>query len=408
MGPSSGESISTTTSTTTATEISTAATSVFSLPSIFTVQKLFVSPNMPMEENIQAIWIRQIRSRLSAELLHSISKGTCVQEFMMVGKRPDTLKPTLLITCGDAATKKKVEKTFKSQGWLRELLKVNRIMFIALVAKTPLSAGPASIDSSEMKLSESYAVQHLPSGVTTSCGLGLQISSADNSVQQHCTLGGLLLINGEIMGLTAGHPFPKFKHDLIQQEFLEAAQVKDDSSDEECSTTSSEPFIFNDNDNVDASDDFAAFTVSLHENADIPLASIDGPLHRQHIALGSFLPSIKENLSVDVILPISTPKNIMSVESPHNFHDWALLQTLPLSVKSQPNKIAHINPRHDILIEGTADSSACGEVTIAIAGIGPRLGYLHSSSATMKVNESVLDVRLLTLERVLRKFHSPP
>ena len=77
---------------------------------------------------------------------------------MMVRKRPDNLKPKLVITCGDAATKKRVEKTFKRQGWLQKMLKVNHIMFIALVAKTPLSAGLASTDGNTVKLSESYAV----------------------------------------------------------------------------------------------------------------------------------------------------------------------------------------------------------------------------------------------------------
>lgn len=211
--PKPARSFSTIITTATATEPasgnSTAATPVLLLPHIFTIQKLHVSPSMPMDEKIQAVWTRQIRSRLSAVLLHSIPTGTCVQEFMMAGKRPGILKPTLVVTCGDAATKKRVEKAFKCQGWLQGLLKANHIMFVALVAKTPLSAGPVSNDGSTVKLGGSYAVQLLPSGVTTSCGLGLLISGADSRLRQYCTLGGLLVVNDEILGLTAGHPFPK-------------------------------------------------------------------------------------------------------------------------------------------------------------------------------------------------------
>ena len=412
--PEPAKSFSTITSATTATEpaseTSTAATSVLSLPRVFTVQKFHISPSMPIDEKIQAVWARQIRSRLSAVLFYNIPIGTCVQEFMMVGKRPDTLKPTLVITCGDVATKKRVEKTFKSQGWLQELLKANHIMFIALAAKTPLSAGPTSNDGNTVDLSQSYTVQLLPSGVTTSCGQGLLISGADIRLRQHCTLGGLLVVNGEILGLTAGHPFAKFEHHVIRREHLEAVQVVEDPSDEESSSVSSEPFVFNDDDDGDANDSTASTvsTVSCHENVDVPSTSIDGPPHKQHEISKPFSPSTKRYLPQATILPVSSPRYVSSVEDPLNNYDWALLERLPPHVISRLNKIAHVDLRHDILIEGTVSGPVCGEVTITVAGLGPQLGYLHSSPATMKVDESVLEVQLITLERVLRMFHFPP
>lgn len=189
---------------------------------------------------------------------------------------------------------------------------------------------------------------------------------------------------------------------------METAQVVEDPSDEESSTTSSEPFVFDDDDDGDANDNSTATTASLHGNADVPLTSIDGPPHRQHEFSRPFSPLMEWYLPQAAILPVSTPRHVSSVENPHNDYDWALLETLPPVMTSRPNKIAHIDLRHDILIDGTISGPACGEVTITIAGIGPQLGYLHSSPATMKVDESVLDVQLITTERVLRKFHSPP
>lgn len=410
--PEPAESFSTVTSATTATEpaseISTAATSVLSLPPIFRVQKLYVSPSTPMDEKIKDVWTRQIKSRLSAALLYSIPTGTCVQEVMMVGKRPDALKPTLVITCGDAVTKKRVEKTFKSQGWLQELLEAKNIMFVTLVAKTLLSAGPASNDGSTERLSESYAIQCLPPGVSTSCGLGLLINSVDSRLPQHCTLGGLLVVNGEILGMTAGHPFLKIRDNVIKREPLEMAQAVEDSSDEESGTTSSEPFVFNDDDDGDANDDLTASTVSLGENADVASTPVDGPPHGQYKASRPLSPSMKWYLPQAALLPVSTPREVSSIEDPLNDHDWALLEMLPPAVISRPNKISHIDLHHDILIERTVSGPACGEVTITIADIGLQSGYLHSSPATMKVGESVLDVQLITLESTLRKFHFPP
>ena len=403
-GNSSDITIITPPPTQSASETSTAATSVLSLPRVFTIQKLYVSPSMPINEKIQAVWTQQIRSRLGAVLFHSIHSGTCVQEFMMVGKGPNTLKPTILITCGDAATKDKVEKTIKSQAWLHELLKANHMGLVALVAKTPLSSGLASSNGSIVKLSESYAVQLLPSEAATSCGLGLLIGGVDNRLRQHCTLGGLLLINGEVLGLTAGHPFREIERNSMRSELLEASQVGEDLSDEESGTISSEPFIFNDDDG-DVIDNLSASTMSLHENSGVHSSSIDEPPHTQQEASRPFLSSMKWYMPQAAVLPASTSIPVSSVEDPLYNHDWALLETLPPSVTSRPNKVAHNDLGHDILIDRTVSGPACGEVTISIAGIGPQAGYLHFSPATMKIDKSVLDVQLITLEQVLRKFY---
>lgn len=361
-----------------------------------------------MDGETQAVWTRQIKSRLSAVLLYSIPTGTCVQEFMMVGKRPDTLKPTLVITCGDAVTKRRVEKTFKSQGWLQELLKVNHIMFVTLVAKTPLSAGPASNDGSTVRLSESYAVQILPPGITTSCGLGLLISGADSRLRQRCTLGGIIVVNGELLGLTAGHPFPKIRDDVIGRQGFEAAEVAEDSSDEGNSLTLHEPFVFNDSDDDEANEHPTPSTLSAGEDFDGPSSSVNGSPHRQYGTSRQFSQSVEWYLPQAAILPVSSPRHVSFVEDTLNDHDWALLEMLPPAVTSKPNKTTHNDLHHDMPIEETFSGPACGEVTITIADIGPRFGYLHCSPATMKINQTVLEVQLITLECVLRKFYFSP
>jgi hypothetical protein len=133
--------------------MSTAATSVSSLPPSFLVQSFHISPSTPVNDEIQSIWTQQIKSRLRAVLLHEIPTGTCVQEFMMAGKRPDALKPAVVVSCGDVVTKKKVENTFKGQVWLQELLKKNGIMFIVVIAKTRLSMGQ-TLDPSRTRSQE--------------------------------------------------------------------------------------------------------------------------------------------------------------------------------------------------------------------------------------------------------------
>ena len=254
--------------------ISNAAASVLPLSKPFIIQKFHVSPRMPIDEKIQAVWNQQIFDRLSGVLQCEIPTGLCLQEFMMVGERPDTLRPTVIISCGDTTIKKNVEKIFKRQQWLHELLKANRIIFVALVAKTHLSAGPAFDDKSMLALSESYAVQVEQSELTTSCGLKLSIRGADKRVQQHCTLGGLLIVDGRLLGLTAGHPFRKIDQHFVEQDLSEAGQVADSPDDERSSTTSNEPFVFNGDGDDGSNDDKHASALSLPENKeDSPIGS---------------------------------------------------------------------------------------------------------------------------------------
>jgi hypothetical protein len=401
------ESLSTVTTTTTATEpppeISTATTSVLSLPRVFVLQKLYVSPSMPIDEKITLVWTQQIRSRLSAVLFHSIPAGTCVQEFMMVGKKAHVLKPTLVITCGDTETKKRVEKSFKSQGWLQDLLKANDIMFVALEAKTTLSAGPALNSTDTVRLSECYSVQLQHGSATTSCGLPLLVSASDTRPQRHCTLGGLLMVNDVIFGLTAGHPFKAhFKHRSAQHEY-DIVQAFRLFENEESSEASSEPFIFNDDDD-ECGDLSSTSELSFHNRADLSLTSIEDPTHSQHNISKAFSPSVKWSQLYNAVIPLSIPKNALSFEEPLGDCDWALLEILPHSVITMPNKIAYIDSRRDILVERAVSGLTHGEVTILAAAIGVQLGCLHSSPVTMKVNESILNVQLITLEHILRKL----
>ena len=391
--------IATATSTTEALADSyTPATSVSSLPQIFTIQKYYVSPAMAIDEKIQNIWAREIKPRLSAILLHDIPAGTCVQEFMMAGKRIEALKPTLTITCGDSVTRKRVEKTFKSQRWLQELLKTNGITFIALVAKTPLSAGPAKHLLGSLIIDRDTAACPLPFEARTSCGHGL-IANIDT--QQYCTLGGLLMVNGEILGLTARHPFESHEADQGsgQPEPLDMARDTNHISDDNISETSNELFVFN-GDDSDTCSASSVSSVSLPEDVVPDSTSSNRTSYAQ----------TRNELTLsyaDRYFPIMRLPAPMGTSSYHEYresYDWVLLEALPLPIITRPNKIAHIDPRHDVLVEEVVTGPAFGDVTIIIASIGPQLGCLHSSPATMKVEKTVLNVQLITLERALRKF----
>jgi hypothetical protein len=636
---------------------STAATSVSSLPPSFLVQGFHISPSMPVNDEMQSIWTQQIKSHLRAVLLHEIPTGTCVQEFMMAGKRPDALKPAVVVSCGDVVTKKRVENTFKGQVWLQELLKKNGIMFIVVIAKTRLSmgqtldplrtrsqkvtddgdnlergisaslvsledeeeddapfsirspnlgerpesksvsapnasdirrspdirasygtvstnsqwplntptavapsssatsaspppqntiinqplnrswiAGPiigsilgmatvatviyftrwklrrdaqamsvdvkkskdledndsgdstpstrgksqlhsenvparelgtnevyelAAVDpvgselttprgrvaedwplpifplssifvmtetqderagnnndagnrrkiaqtlnaignyssASTLKVQEACSVLH-PGGLTsTACGLHLLLNTSDPQKQRHCTLGGLIVVNGAIFGLTAGHPFKdrfanSSKHDRKDATVPESNFGEQDDD---------EPFVFNDGD-ASSLESLSGPTAASSDNHSYSSSrSVDHSDGEYSIPAN---PPTRNSPPYSVTIPISVPKTSLTSENTPEYLDWGLLETLPLSVSQLPNKITRIDPRYDTFVEGIISTPLQGEVAILISGNGAKVGCLHSSPVTMKVNESVLEVRLITLEQVLRE--SPP
>lgn len=398
--------LSTDTNPTPATEPSpatvTGAGSISQSPEVFVVQKFYFSPDMTIDEKILEVWTRQIKSRLSGVLRRNIPSGTCVQEFMMVGKRPNALKPTVVITCGDPMTKKRVEKIFKSQVWLQELMKANQMVFIALVAKTSLSAGPVSDNDCIETLRGSYAVQLPQPGVPTSCGLELSANGMD--IRQRCTLGGLLVVNGRVLGLTAGHPFSQVEDNFLQRKPLQAAEYINEFNDEDSSSVSSEPFVFTSDSDDDENDDLVSTTAPSFEHVDTLPSLVDRPAYDRHEVTRASS-SIYWSAPQIAIIRLPTQTNGSSIDNFPDSFDWALLESLPSAVIMQHNAIFDAGKNECIPIKGILSSRACGKVVVAAAGVESHQGYLHDSPAAIQVNGSVLEVQLVVMNIILRKYH---
>ena len=390
------------------TEANTAATSLEFLPTTFVFQGYHVSPSMAVNENIQALWSEKIKSRLSGVLRYNVPKGICVQEVMMAGKRPEALKPTLIVSCGDTATKRCVGKTFKTQGWLQALLKANHITFIALVADTRLSTGPVGDVTDTTRLTDCCAVQVPPSVVTTSCGLAVRTNvDADANIQQSCVLGGLLLVNGEIMGLTAGHSFTKVEDYPTGRGIEEFSAIDGETSDDDSSRRSSEPFIFNGDDDPDTNDCSIESSASLQEQ----MSNDSSPRHTKQAERFDHpdLDSAEWYQLPGAILPVPTQSHTLPGKmDPSDYgwahDDWALLEALPSALTSQPNKVPCLGFCDDIQIEGTITGPVGGDVRIITATGRSQSGNLHSSPAIINVDGAAFEVQLITLDHALREY----
>ena len=322
----------------------------------------------------------------------------------MAGKRPGVLKPALIVTCGDNITRKRVEKIFKGQDWLQELLKANGITFIALVAKTSLSSGPTAASAALLSIENAYMIQRLSAQAETSCGQGILVRTSSRD-QQVCTLGGLILVNGKIMGMTAGHPFETHEtdHTSTQPELFDSFQCGEDLEDDESSENSGEPFVFND-DEEGSDSGTSGSSVSLQNDTGAEFCRDHSPIPSlvERPSMPLFLTEWYMPRTANVILP--TPPLLSSTEEAQFSFDWALLDPFPANQSTKLNKVAYVDPVHNVLVKNMISGSAQGDVTVLLGTVGPQMGNLQPCPVTLQINRRVYNVQLITLERILRKL----
>lgn len=372
-------------------------------PRVFVIQGFHVSPSMPIDSKVQEIWTLQIRERLSNLLLQGIPTGTCVQEFMMAGKRPNCLRPTVVLTCGDARTKRGVKHLAKRQSWLQCILKEKGIDLVALVARVALSTSPVLTSDATASWEENSRSQILEGTAATSCGLCVRITFEDHS-QRFCMLGGLLIVNDEIFGLTAAHPFIRGQEhqpssDLSQGSGRSITDSEDENEGD--SVTSSQPYLTN---FEESNDDQASSSASLPLFSNVPDA-IQSLTHEP-----SYEPRHATSAASESRGTWSKPLNVIyslsSSPKESSLHGWdgALLGDLPRSVATLPNKMGFSNDIPDSFVESIMLELHRPEVYVMISNTDALPGHCHSVSADIIFHGSISSVRLITLEHTVRKF----
>lgn len=162
-------------------------------------KNLYISPNMRTDYSAQELWTEHIKDRLNTELWHALRKERCLQEFMMVGSRPDSLRASVVITCCGNAAAKRVRKVVKDLKWLRDF----DVPCAVVVDTIHLYSQQLQQDRHLTPIIEAQ----LPPNPTTLCGERIRKRSPSDSQGPFCTLGGLILVEGFAFGITAEHAF---------------------------------------------------------------------------------------------------------------------------------------------------------------------------------------------------------
>jgi hypothetical protein len=358
---------------------------------IIKLQKnLYISPSMKTDSKSQELWTRHIKDRLNAELWHALRTERCVQEFMMIGSRPDCLKASVVITCcGESATKR-VRKVVKRLKWLRDF-------------DVPCAVVVEMVDlysHHQRTTGHTPGIEaQLPPDPTTLCGV--HIRNYFCGPGPVCTLGGLILVEGYPFGLTVEHAFQADLENSDPQNANEdqLSSGADDICDDDEPAES--PFVSfgNESDSPTSQNSLQ----SLLECPQLPNFGVTGPGHDGQAAhpdetglkdmvysrIGNALPSIGRNALVV-----------------HPSSDWALIEIDDPSYFFL-NEIKLPGRDASIIIEDVVsdDFQTEGQVHLILARGGVRAGWLMSSPALLKAGNSVMDTRLIIMDR---KLGEPP
>jgi hypothetical protein len=360
--------------------------------SVFKLQKdLYVSPNMKTDSKSQEIWAQHIKERLNAELWHALRTERCLQEFLMIGSRPDCLRASVVITCCGEPAAKKVRKVVKRLKWLRDL----DVPCAVVVDKIHLYSQGRQLQTGELT---ARIEAEVPPHPKTLCGVHIRPCSWQNNRRPLCTLGGLILLGGVPFGLTAGHAFiPGF----------EISEFQSPNKDDICSSldapyddreSSQSPFVsFDDDGDSDTFHDSAHSLpepTQLSDPATPVLESVDQTAGSNQTSdlqdmvfrrIGDAMPWTRRP---GLALQARTDWTLIRVDDPSCF----LLNQMKLQGQDASTVV------EDFVLE---DFENEGPVIVLLARDRTRKGWLLPSPALLKVGNLVMDTRLIVLEENL-------
>lgn len=393
----------------------------------------------------------------------------------MAGRRADHLKPTIVITCGDIKTRKRVQKVFKRQEWLQKLLKVNRMLFVAAVDPTHLSSlttgakvgigvgisvgilnllcalvlcvwrlrvlhrkhqtrhlptrsilpQPLSLPPSPTGSIKEMPMYPTPSTITymqepvtrlaskevathevmkctldsnqslgTLCGRQLTISESVNGGIIQCTLGGVIVVDGDLYGMTVGHAFP-LDHAYPATDWTsvitsDTSQHELDASDYTIDTE--EAFWFG----LESGNDLSQQVISN------PACNNNTPMQHAEEAVIDSTDETRPGATSGLDQQFSRLHDVLNVfNKAVDQSDWALLH-LPRTSSTITNSKDLRNDLFNTVVVGTTDDFVQGDVSVLFRDRSFS-GVLRKSMSTIFCEGRAYDVRLVVLNDMLRK-----
>ena len=167
----------------------------------------FVDLAQPLSPELERAWDNKIHPWLDTNLLHSMEDLDCISvELVMAGIKHDGLiSPTILVMCRDLAQKESIEEMLKRCTFIPKNVQRRILIFDILqcTSKTFI-ASPLS----ERFLGRQIAIQtgYAHDEIFLYANVATVLPAASDRLFVLCTIGGVLLVNGKLYGLTTAHP----------------------------------------------------------------------------------------------------------------------------------------------------------------------------------------------------------
>jgi hypothetical protein len=366
---------------------------------------------MDIDAQIEEKWDVDLRSRID-ELVKGAVRNSLehMQETMFATKirrwpnRQEDRRPSIVISVADARDRKAVKKMLKKHHWLKEAISSCglRLMVVEDPTKLQSKGHGAQNALSTSTYKATFAVEtYLPSS-SSYCGTVLSVPPSSGTAPATFTLGGTVIIDDAVYGLTSGHAFFDLERAVDGQasEATSSSRSISEESIDEWLEDPSNPFVFREDDTSSAE-----VSISEYTSANFSLPNLQSGV-QQSFRNAPDIHKIGDTslYDVKVLAPsLAVQRADSSSVKPRNC-DWALVE-LPKNIPVPQNRYIEAGKEVPILGSVRAERPS-GRVKIVLRVDHILEGHLRANAASYRVGACLFDVRLIYMDDPIREYFS--
>lgn len=366
--------------------------------------KYFVSEHMPIPKVALDLWENRIRDPLKQALLRMSTRtddyeAYSVIEFYMAGKRKDRLKPSVIITCCSKTRKKELRRIIDELNWLKStgvepIIIVDKSFGYRTQASNPDEGLNLEVEGRNLRQS------------TQTCGIQARLLSGRTGPSGlpsvSFTIGGFIMIEDQIVGLTTAHPLFPFKPDEMDSSDISSTDTDEaDISDLDTKSLASledKP----DSVNGSAAKHPSEYVSQVFDSREWPLPEHNPVIHNG--TLESPEPEFQKFGRVaHFALNSSNSPQALENDQPQGDdqqQDWAIV-----SVRNSFHRLNSVRLPGDVnftyLLETVTENERPSGKVWVITGHGPVPGVVSTQSVSIQLGQSSFDVQQITMDRCI-------
>ena len=376
-----------------------------------TLEEAHLYPLMLIDLEIETQWKKHVLKPVTEILDHKVQDrlGYC-QELVYAAKRglwrgKSPPKPTIVVSVATKADRDRVKKHCKKMPRLQKDIANCQLRLMVVIDPVNLQAVHSVTDptsSSSMSTHITECTISVDGGGRCAEMISLPEPSAMTG-EHTCTLGGTIVIKGKLYGLTAGHAFQLTHLDSVRRS--PSVYSASDCSAKTWLEDPQNPFVFPNDGDVGEGE---LTDTCTRDGSTSPTMSVASSKAYFPEALH---PSIDDNASEDrnairarIISPLAPTVNPDHPKRIVRNCDWAIVE-LPRAVRTRQNAYQRVDSHaiFDVTRMAQETDRICGDVEVKLSHSTVARGCLSPNSTYYGVGPFLFDVRLVVLQRPLRK-----